>query len=61
VLSAAAPLDLVRLQALCRERMPAYMFPARFEVHDGPLPRNANGKIDRKLLSADFLARVEAL
>lgn len=47
-----APLDLPRLQALCRERMPAYMLPAQFEVHAGPLPRNANGKIDRKLLAA---------
>ena len=61
VLSAAASFDLVRLQALCRERMPAYMVPARFEVREGPLPRNANGKIDRKLLSTEFLARKEAV
>ncbi|WP_280153978.1 acyl-CoA ligase (AMP-forming), exosortase A system-associated [Piscinibacter sp. XHJ-5] len=51
--------DLKRLQALCRERMPAYMVPATIDVREGPLPRNANGKIDRKLLSTDFRAAAE--
>ena len=37
--------------------MPAYMVPAGIEVVAGPLPRNANGKIDRKLLSTEWLAR----
>jgi acyl-CoA ligase (AMP-forming) (exosortase A-associated) len=41
-------LDVARLLALCKERMPAYMVPARIERHESPLPRNANGKIDRK-------------
>jgi acyl-CoA ligase (AMP-forming) (exosortase A-associated) len=41
-------LDVPRLLALCKERMPAYMVPAHIERHDAPLPRNANGKIDRK-------------
>jgi acyl-CoA ligase (AMP-forming) (exosortase A-associated) len=53
--------DAVRLQALCRERMPAYMVPATIDVREGPLPRNANGKIDRKLLSAEFRAAAEAV
>jgi acyl-CoA ligase (AMP-forming) (exosortase A-associated) len=43
-----AEVDVARLLALCKERMPAYMVPARIERHDRPLPRNANGKIDRK-------------
>ena len=43
-----AALDLSHLEALCKERMPAYMVPWRIEVCDGSLPRNANGKIDRK-------------
>jgi acyl-CoA ligase (AMP-forming) (exosortase A-associated) len=43
--------DVSRLLALCKERMPAYMVPARIEPHDRPLPRNANGKIDRKSIS----------
>jgi acyl-CoA ligase (AMP-forming) (exosortase A-associated) len=43
------------LAALCRERLPAYMVPTEFEVRDGPLPRNANGKIDRKAIAAAFV------
>jgi acyl-CoA ligase (AMP-forming) (exosortase A-associated) len=53
----AGELDLIALQSECRARMPAYMVPAGIEVLPGPLPRNANGKIDRKLLSTEFLAR----
>lgn len=41
----------------CRARMPAYMVPAGVEFVTGPLPRNANGKFDRKQLAADWLAR----
>ncbi len=36
-----------RLLAACRERLPVYMLPSRFVMVDAPLPRNANGKIDR--------------
>ena len=46
-----------RLLAECRTRMPAYMVPSGFEIVSGPLPRNPNGKIDRKLLSTHFIAR----
>ena len=35
-------------------RLPVYMIPAKIEVRAGPLPRNPNGKIDRKLLSSEF-------
>ncbi len=45
------------LLAECKKRMPAYMVPAGIEIVTGPLPRNPNGKIDRKLLSTDWLAR----
>jgi len=45
------------LLAECRSRMPAYMVPAGFEIVSGPLPRNPNGKIDRKLVSANWLAQ----
>ncbi len=41
----------------CKARMPAYMVPAGIEIVEGPLPRNPNGKIDRKLLSTDWVAR----
>ena len=43
--------------AECKARMPAYMVPAGIEIVQGPLPRNPNGKIDRKLLSTDWVAR----
>jgi acyl-coenzyme A synthetase/AMP-(fatty) acid ligase len=46
-----AEIDVARLLALCKERMPAYMIPARIDRHDWPLPRNANGKIDRKSIA----------
>ena len=42
------------LLAECRARMPAYMVPSGIELVAGPLPRNPNGKIDRKLLSAGW-------
>lgn len=45
------------LQTECRKRMPAYMVPAHIEIMPGPLPRNPNGKIDRKLLATQWLAR----
>ncbi|GHT82177.1 acyl-CoA ligase (AMP-forming), exosortase A system-associated [Betaproteobacteria bacterium] len=45
--------DLAALKAECRARMPAYMVPARVELHPGPLPRNPNGKIDRKTLARE--------
>ena len=52
------PRDLpAALLAQCRAHMPAYMVPAGFEIVAGPLPRNPNGKIDRKLLSANWLAQ----
>ena len=41
----------------CKTRMPAYMVPTGIELVAGPLPRNPNGKIDRKLLATDWLAR----
>jgi len=45
------------LNVECRVRMPAYMVPTGIELVAGPLPRNPNGKIDRKLLATDWLAR----
>ena len=45
-------LDADTLLAECRERLPTYMVPAQIEhAHTGALPRNPNGKIDRKLLA----------
>jgi len=57
----AQDVDLAALQTQCRQRMPAYMVPAGFEIQAGPLPRNPNGKIDRKLLSTAWLERQSQL
>ena len=50
-------LDVPALLAECRQRMPAYMVPAGVDVVAGPLPRNPNGKIDRKLLATHWVER----
>jgi acyl-CoA ligase (AMP-forming) (exosortase A-associated) len=46
---------------ICRRQLPAYMVPSRIDVRSGPLPRNANGKIDRKLLANEFTHAFEVL
>ena len=44
-------LDATALMAACKAQLPAFMLPAWVEVRLDALPRNPNGKIDRKLLS----------
>lgn len=46
-------LDRERLLEECRRRLPQYMVPLLI-AERGNLPRNPNGKIDRKLLAAEF-------
>lgn len=53
----AAELDAAALLAACKARMPAYMVPHGIDARSGPLPRNPNGKIDRKTLSTDWVER----
>ena len=48
-------LDVPALLAECKRQMPAYMVPAGITPAAGPLPRNPNGKIDRKLLSTQWV------
>jgi acyl-CoA ligase (AMP-forming) (exosortase A-associated) len=50
-------LDTGALLAECRTRMPAYMVPAGIDVRSGPLPRNPNGKIDRKTLATKWVEK----
>jgi len=38
----------------CRRLLPSYMEPKHIELRRTALPRNPNGKIDRKALQADF-------
>lgn len=47
-------LEADALMAACRSHLPAYMVPAKVDIRPGPLPRNPNGKIDRKSLAAEF-------
>jgi acyl-CoA ligase (AMP-forming) (exosortase A-associated) len=47
-------MDATQLLAACKPRLPAYMLPAKIIMSDTPLPRNPNGKIDRKLLSTQL-------
>jgi acyl-CoA ligase (AMP-forming) (exosortase A-associated) len=64
VLVATSPanstLDPAAVIAKCRERLPAFMVPARIIERKGSLPRNPNGKIDRKLLAQEFSRLFEA-
>ncbi|MDR0439446.1 MAG: acyl-CoA ligase (AMP-forming), exosortase A system-associated [Candidatus Accumulibacter sp.] len=46
--------DVEALMEECRKHMPAYMAPQGIAVRQGPLPRNPNGKIDRKALAAQW-------
>jgi acyl-CoA synthetase (AMP-forming)/AMP-acid ligase II len=50
-------LDRDALLEQCRVHMPTYMLPAGVEAMAGPLPRNPNGKIDRKLLATAWIER----
>ena len=43
-----------RLLAECKQKLPAFMVPAHIEVRTQPLPRNPNGKIDRKRLAGEL-------
>jgi len=38
----------------CQQKLPGYMQPAHIQIVAENLPRNANGKIDRKSLQAQF-------
>ncbi len=53
----ADAVDVPALLAECKARMPAYMVPHGVQVVAGPLPRNPNGKIDRKLLATQWVER----
>ncbi len=46
-------LDIKALMAYCRGKMPSYMVP-RSIIERQVIPKNANGKIDRKLILSDL-------
>lgn len=47
-------LDAAAIRKQCQVQLPAYLVPAHVEMMSENLPRNANGKIDRKLLQLRF-------
>ncbi len=51
----SADVDVAALLLACKQHMPAYMVPAGVATQAGPLPRNPNGKIDRKLLATAWV------
>ncbi len=48
-------LDIEALLAECKRRLPAYMVPSEIRFYPGNLPRNPNGKIDRKFILNEIL------
>lgn len=50
VLTLRAPVGEAEIRAWCLERLSDYKVPETLEMSDQPLPRNANGKIDKKQL-----------
>jgi acyl-CoA ligase (AMP-forming) (exosortase A-associated) len=45
--------DTKILLAACQQALPSYMQPSHLEILDTELPRNANGKLDRKKLTEE--------
>lgn len=43
-----------RVLEACKRQLPAFMVPARIVARTEPLPRNPNGKIDRKRLATEL-------
>ena len=58
--SGAEQVDVPALLAQCKQHMPAYMVPHGVHSVVGPLPRNPNGKIDRKMLTTQWVERQQA-
>lgn len=50
----AGQLEPEAVMAACKPRLPSFMWPSRIVLHTTSLPRNPNGKIDRKLLAAEL-------
>jgi acyl-CoA synthetase (AMP-forming)/AMP-acid ligase II len=47
------PLTPELLKNECQKNLPAFMVPTHLEILSGSLPRNPNGKIDRKQLALE--------
>ena len=51
-----AAFTLATLEAHCKQQLPNFMLPLQIIVRSDELPRNANGKIDRRALAATYSA-----
>ena len=51
---AGAEIDSTAILASCKKQLPSFMVPHHIELRSGSLPRNPNGKIDRKLLAGEL-------
>jgi acyl-CoA synthetase (AMP-forming)/AMP-acid ligase II len=58
--SVADGVTVEQLSAGLREKLPSFVVPTRWILQTDPLPTNHAGKIDKKQLQADELARLEA-
>ena len=46
-------LDISHLKSLCQQKLPSFMVPQQIEIaQQTPLPRNNNGKFDRRLIAS---------
>lgn len=52
--------DRNTLQSACKQHLPAFMQPGLIELRQASLPRNPNGKIDRKALASEFQQTFQA-
>ena len=51
---AGAELTAAAVKAQCAAHLPSFMVPQHIDIVAGPLPRNPNGKFDRKALAAQY-------
>jgi acyl-coenzyme A synthetase/AMP-(fatty) acid ligase len=56
--SAGGPIEPIELRKRLQEALPTYMLPTRWMAMD-ELPKNVNGKIDRRALRERFVAEAE--
>jgi acyl-CoA ligase (AMP-forming) (exosortase A-associated) len=51
--------DTAAILAHCKKQLPSFMVPHHIDVRSGSLPRNPNGKIDRKQLAGELANHFE--
>lgn len=54
VIKESSDVAIKNIKTACRTLMPNYMVPAEFQFQTTSLPRNSNGKIDRKQILSSY-------